>query len=472
MHDLDDTIVAVSSVSSGPRIIIRISGPEAFDVCHRTISPLSETGNGAMSGAHVSGGRIAVDDELGVDAVLYSFFAPQSYTGEDIAEIHAYANEAVAKALLRKLLSMGLRSAEPGEFTARAFLNGKIDLSQAEAVNEIIIGSNATQLTAAQRLLDGRLSRTTDQVRLALIDLLTSLEAALDFSEENIELASRRQSIDAATAINQQLSQLLADSITCESILDLPSVGIAGAPNAGKSTLLNALLGYERSIVCEQPKTTRDVLSGTVCLPHCDCVLFDCAGLVLQPADLLDELAQQAAVGALEYSALTLFCADASKADWSEDAGVRLLIAADHPCVAVATKCDLLDQPDLLKCLARLKDRFGSEFFPVSAKTGLGLELLRRTIGQRLTARVPSGVTLSHDVPTMISLTARHRQAVTDAIDYVTQAIDELTKSNPEIAAMLLRAAHECLSRIDRPGAGQIDEQILNEIFSRFCIGK
>jgi tRNA modification GTPase len=436
-----------------------------------------------MSGAHVSGGRIAIDDELGVDAVLYSFFAPQSYTSEDVAEIHAYANEAVAKALLQKLLSMGLRSAEPGEFTARAFLNGKIDLSQAEAVNEIIIGSNATQLTAAQRLLDGRLSRTTDHVRLVLIDLLTSLEAALDFSDENIEFISHRQTIDAATAVNQELEQLLAGSITCESILDLPSVGIAGAPNAGKSTLLNALLGYERSIVCEQPKTTRDVLSGTVCLAHCDCVLFDCAGLVLQPADLLDELTQQAAVGALEHSDLTLFCVDVSKADWSEDAhlrlgfggldtSVRLLITADHPCVAVTTKCDLLDQTGLLKCLARLKDRFGVEFLPVSAKTGLGMELLRRTIDQRLTARVPSGMTLPQDGPTVIGLTARHRQAVTDAIDCVTQSIDELTRNNPEIGAMLLRAAHESLSRIDRPGAGHIDEQILNEIFSRFCIGK
>ncbi|MHC4556856.1 MAG: GTPase, partial [Planctomycetota bacterium] len=265
-------------------------------------------------------GTVAIEAGLKVDAQLYLFLAPHSYTGDDVAEIHIHTNSAVTEALIASLIEKGLRSAGPGEFTARAYLNGKMDLSQAEAVNEIIVSSNEYQLAAAEKLLAGRLAKTTAQVRRSLMDSLSLIEAGLDFSGEDIELETTEQAVERLAGIKNQLEQLLSGSITYESVIDLPAVGIAGAPNAGKSSLLNKLLGTERSIVSHEHKTTRDVLTGVCTFSHFTCVLFDCAGLLQKPEDILDELAQQAAVEALRNSDVVIFCTDVSKTEWLQDA--------------------------------------------------------------------------------------------------------------------------------------------------------
>jgi tRNA modification GTPase len=224
-------------------------------------------------------GSVTIDNELEAEAQLYLFLAPHSYTGDDIAEIHLHTNPAVTEALMDSLLGRGLRMAGPGEFTARAYLNGKIDLAQAEAVNEIIVSSNAFQLAAAEKLLSGRLSESSAKVRSAMMDCLSLIEAGLDFSGEDIELETGAEVIERLLGIKEQLEHLLTGSIRYESLIDLPAVGIAGAPNAGKSSLLNKLLGKERSIVSHRRKTTRDVLTAICVLEHCKCVVFDCAGL-------------------------------------------------------------------------------------------------------------------------------------------------------------------------------------------------
>ncbi|MHC4338430.1 MAG: GTPase, partial [Planctomycetota bacterium] len=242
-----------------------------------------------------------------MDAMLYLFVAPHSYTGETLAEIHVHTNPSVTEALMGNLLGKGLRMAGPGEFTARAYLNGRIDLAQAEAVNEIIVSSNRYQLDAAEKLLSGRLAETTLQIRSEVLDCLGLLEAGLDFSQEDIEFITGKEVVERLVKIRQQLEQLLAGSISYEAVIDLPAVGIAGAPNAGKSSLLNKLLGKERSIVTDVSKTTRDVLTGLLTLRHCRCVLFDCAGLMESPSNILDELAQQAAIEALQNSSVVIF---------------------------------------------------------------------------------------------------------------------------------------------------------------------
>src|SRR3990170_4665670 len=293
MYDLNDTIVAVSSPSMGTRTIVRTSGDRTIEVCEAIFPGVALKDRGG-----IFPGSIAVDEELSIDAVLYLFAAPHSYTGEDIAEIHIAANSAVVEALMAGLLDRGLRLAGPGEFTARAYLNGKIDLSQAEAVNEIVVSSNTYQLAAAQKLLCGRLSQSAEDIRSAIMDCLSLIEAGLDFSEEDIEFISGQQTLERLGRIKKQLEELLAGSIGYESVIDLPAVGIAGAPNAGKSSLANMLLGAERSIVSHEPKTTRDVLTGVLELRNCKCVLFDCAGLLSEPEGILDELAQTAAIEA------------------------------------------------------------------------------------------------------------------------------------------------------------------------------
>jgi len=329
-----------------------------------------------------------------------------------------------------------------------------------------------------------------------MVDCLSLIEAGLDFSAEDIEPESGRQVIERLFGIKGQLEELLSGSIRYETLIDLPAVGIAGAPNAGKSSLLNKLLGTERSIVSHRRKTTRDVLSAPYSLAHCRCVLFDCAGLMRQPEDVLDELSQQAAVEALRNSAVVVFCIDISKTDFSEDISIfRILKAEDRkqktenrasvPCsplsamITVATKCDLLSEGMFSSRLAKLNELFGVELLAISSETGAGLEVLRETIDEKIlklergfsTAKT-AGISLSESVQSSVALTARHKQAVTEAIENVGESIAELKAGNDEIAAMMLRAAYQAVSGIESAAAGHIDEQILEQIFSRFCIGK
>jgi tRNA modification GTPase len=262
-----------------------------------------------------------------------------------------------------------------------------------------------------------------------------------------------------------QLEQLLSGSISYESVIDLPAVGIAGAPNAGKSSLLNKLLGKERSIVSHRYKTTRDILTGVCNLPHCRCVLFDCAGLLMQTEDILDELAQQAAIEAFHNSNMVLFCVDISKNDWKEDAVIRDLIETKL-LVPVATKCDLLSERILPESHAALNKSFEIDFLPTSTQSGSGIESLRQIINSKLTENIDVSQTGG------IALTARHRKAVTEAIDHVSESVGELKADNDEVAAMMLRTAYQAVSNIEQPATAHIDEQILGQIFSRFCIGK
>jgi len=533
MYDLSDTIVAVSSPTSDERVVVRFTGPRTIETCGQIL--------GSLISARVEKQRsslievsVKIDDELEVEAQLYLFLSPHSYTGDDVAEIHIHTNTAVTEALIGNLLGRGLRMAGPGEFTARAYLNGKIDLAQAEAVNEIIVSSNAFQLAAAEELLSGRLSETTAKVRSTIMDCLSLIEAGLDFSGEDIELETGAEVIERLLGVKEQLEQLLSGSIRYGSLIDLPAVGIAGAPNAGKSSLLNKLLGKERSIVSHERKTTRDVLTALCTLAHCRCVLFDCAGLVRwadpvrdsmgkvsKGADnVLDELAQQAAIEALRNSAVVVFCVDISKADWSEDISI-LELTEPKIIIPVATKCDLVSEEVLSNRLAELnelfglalkstptdrfssndnktergKADFGAGFLATSAETGTGLEILRERIDKEiLDARYPSilrsrttakdemldagssvlekrATSIEYQVSS-VALTARHKQAVTEAIENVGESVSELKAGSDEVAAMMLRAAYRAICGIESATGGHVDEQILEQIFSRFCIGK
>ncbi|OHB67990.1 MAG: hypothetical protein A2Y76_14920 [Planctomycetes bacterium RBG_13_60_9] len=493
MHILSDTIVAVSSPAGGVRSILRISGPQTLTVCKQLFDPGPDSPirnpQSAIRNAHIVSGSMRVSDDLSLDGQLYLFFAPHSYTGDDLAEIHIHASARLVEALVQSLLARGLRPAGPGEFTARAYLNGKLDLAQAEAVSEVISSSNRLQLEAAERLLSGRLTNSTEEIRGALLDCLSLIEAGLDFSGEGIEFISAEQAAERLTRIQKSLEELLAGSIRYETLMDLPAIGIAGAPNAGKSSLLNALLGWERSIVSAQPKTTRDILSGVLTTDRLQCVLFDCAGLIPAPDNVLDELAQRAAMEALNHCSTVIFCVDAAKAGVSEDIAVRALIQPKS-LIAVATKSDLSASDELSHRVHTLTTVFGVEFLPVSARTGHGLQDLLDSMERsvvawapptdspatrsRLESAIGNVVTPDSDPGpqseiSTVALTARHRQAVTDAMESIRQAAEEVNRDNEEVAVMMIRAALQAISEI---GQRPIDEQVLDRIFSRFCIGK
>ena len=458
--NLEDNIVAVSSPTADNRVIIRITGPrtsQALDfIIDRPV--LQQTG--------IFNRNLAIAEDLPVGATIYLFQAPHSYTSQTVAEVHIYTNRAVTELVIEKILSnsdVPVRLAGPGEFTARAYLNGKIDLAQAEAVCEIIAGSNKFQIDAAQKLLAGRLSQTTAEVRENLLDCLSLIEAGLDFSGEDIEFITVRQAVETLSGIKGRLEKLISGSISYETVIDLPSVGIAGAANAGKSSLLNRLLGQERSIVSSHRRTTRDVLTGVLEIKTGRCVLFDCAGLTAEAGDILDELAQWAAIEAIGNASAILYCVDVSKADWAEDVSIRGLIKA-KTILPVATKSDLLTEKELEIRLVKLSELFGLDFLPISSKTNLGIDSLRTAIAEDLIKAMSPAAGADS-----IAITERHRQAVADAVENIAEAIAEIKSDSYEVAAMMLRSAAESLSGIERE---HIDEQLLDRIFSRFCIGK
>lgn len=480
MYNLNDTIVAISSPCLGARSIVRITGPATIEICERIFEPDVSfiVHHQSSIVPQLTSGRVAIDNELEIDAILYLFFAPHSYTGDAVAEIHIFAGDPVTESLMGNLLTFhNVRLAGPGEFTARSFLNGKLDLTQAEAVNEVIVSSNTFQLDAARKLLSGRLGQTTKKLRSAILGCLSLMEAGLDFSEEAIEFLTTDAAIERLMDIKGQSQRLLSESRRLASVVDLPSVGIAGATNAGKSSLLNKLLGMERSIVSHEHKTTRDVLTGELALRHSRCVLFDCAGLLTHAEDVLDQLSQQAAIEALRNSAVVVFCVDISKEDWAEDVTVRQFIE-NRNIVPIATKCDLASQSargcltadDLADRLRELNKLFDVDFLPTSAKTGVGMERLRDTIDREIITLTTGSIEeLSR---CEVALTARHRLAVVESIESIDLALEELKAGRDEIAAMMLRAAYQAVSDIEQSTMSGVDEQILEQIFSRFCIGK
>ncbi|MFA6426483.1 MAG: tRNA uridine-5-carboxymethylaminomethyl(34) synthesis GTPase MnmE, partial [Phycisphaerae bacterium] len=446
--------------------IVRITGDKTFESLENITKeklPRKRT---------VFPATLKIADDFSIRAILYTFVSPNSYTGQNLVEIHLFACDDAVQTLLSKITASGCRFAQPGEFTYRAYLNAKINLSQAEAVSQIISSSNEYQLAAAQKLLGGSLEKSICKIREDILELLSLTEAGLDFGDEDIELITKKAAVEKTEKIKNSLSELLAGAITYEQIAAAPSVVIVGSPNAGKSSLLNALVGKNRSIISEQPGTTRDVLQHWLKLDNCDCVLFDTAGLVIEPANILETLANAAALNAIETSMLIIFCVDITKDNCSEDIKIlkNTAWAKAHPTnkkpvIFAATKCDLLDDKQSAKKIEALKNIFGRGFVPVSVKNSFGLEILKQTLRQNIIAQTA----FSSQAADKTALTARHLQIVNDAMKNIGDAQNELENNNEEIAAMFLRDASGCLAGLD---AEHIDEAILDNIFSKFCIGK
>lgn len=462
MSSINDTIVALSSaaVAAGQAAvsIVRLSGPQTFAVIRRLASDSAIPAQRGLF--HVP---IKIEG-LAVPACVYLFPSPHSYTGQDLAELHIAAAGAAVEAVHRALLSW-VRAAEPGEFTLRAYLNGRMDLSQAEAVAQIISGSNAAQVGAAEKLLAGNLSIAVGEIRRQILDILSRLEAGLDFAEEDIEFVTAQQAAEVLTRLAGRLEDLLGSTIQYERMIDLPSAGIAGSVSAGKSSLLNALLGRDRSIVSGRGATTRDVLAEILPLGDLDCVLFDCAGLTSEGSeDPLDALARQAARTALQGADAVLFCVDVAKETLTDDNAVYSILEG-RPFLALAAQCDKVPADILAARLERLRRAFGFSFLPTSAHTGMGLDALKSRLREiLLTVRQGAG-----EADQRIAINQRHRQILSEASAALAEAKGEIANGRTEIAAMCLRTAWGRLGGIERE---DIEERILDQIFSRFCVGK
>lgn len=441
-HDPNDTIVAVSSAPGpGARAIVRLSGPAALTIVSRVFSPTESvpSGRGWCTGSMRLPGIAAP-----LPAELYSSPGPRSATGQDIIELHARSCPPLIELLVAALLDAGARGATPGEFTLRAFLAGKIDLPQAEAVLGIIEARNSDDLSAALAQYAGGASRPLQALRDDLLNLLADVEAGLDFAEEDLgfahqdELLQRLiQGLAQVTLVQKQLAQ--------RAVSDHPyRVVLVGRPNAGKSSLLNAVAGTSAALVSSEPGTTRDYLSCRLDLDGLVVELVDTAGraeafqsIEIQSQDLGHRQAQAAD--------LLLLCQAVDSAPDAAEAA--LLHQEEPPALAVATKCDLAPS--------------GPTSLATSAKTGLGLPELRQLLRElastwRPPALAPSLSRCRHHVERCLQSLRRAHTAV-------------LYEDPPEILALELRGALEELGEM--VGAIYTDE-LLDRIFSRFCIGK
>ncbi len=461
--NLDDTIVAISS-PPGPaaRGIVRLSGLESFRMAGRYFHAADAESLESIKEAICLSGRV---DLLGAffPAKVYVFKAPRSYTRQDIVEIHLLGSPGLLGILVEQCLASGARRAEPGEFTARAFLAGALDLSQVHGIAGMIAARSDLQLQAASRLLHGELSRTAEKAREELADLLSLVEGAMDFADEPIEFIAPVELRRRLASVHQALQSTAAAGLRAERWGELPRVLLAGPPNVGKSSLLNRLTGVDRAICAPIAGTTRDVLTAPVSLDGMDCLLMDVAGLDNASSEL-DAAAQAAARTAIQNADLMLQVFDAS----ASMEAPRTQSADLTPSVMVGNKSDLLDDFAKQHLKNELSRQFNDRVFLVSAVTGEGCESLKSAIATSLRDR-PVDIN-----DAAIALVAEHRQALEDALEALRRAKELADKSGESVAdadliAAELHAAADALATL----VGRDDtEDLLGRIFSRFCVGK
>lgn len=428
-------------------------------------------------------GRVLVFDSS-VPAEVYLFRAPASYTRQDVVEFHVPGSPPLLSELLAQFVRAGARVAEPGEFTARAFLNGSLDLTRVEGVAAAISARSDAQLRASRHLLAGGLSRRMAQLREELADLLALVEAEIDFVEESIGFVTSRQAREQIARASDELTSLLAHAESAERLEVLPQVLLLGPPNAGKSTLFNRLTGTDRAIRSAVAGTTRDVLREPISLPGGEAMLCDSAGVALHGAPrmnaseperdivpseaassggpaLVDELASDATWKAVEAADLVILLFDGAATNLAHMQEVRASIA-HRRVLCVANKSDLSDfVPTLIESPSR-------DVWGVSALNGQGIAALREEISQCLFGDSPSRAS------EVIALTARQHQCLVDAHDAAQRALKTIENIDDfgavaELIALEVRAMVVALSLL----LGEITtEDLLGRIFSRFCIGK
>ncbi len=393
--------------------------------------------------------------------IILDMPGPHSYTGEDVVELQCHGGLLVTERVLQLVLASGARLAEPGEFTKRAFLNGRLDLTQAEAVADVIAATSEAELELAWSQLRGRFGREVRRLREELLEALVMVEARLDFAVEEIEgtdLARTEQAAPAIARVRDRVAGMLSRYETARALYHGSRVVIAGKPNVGKSSLLNALVGSDRAIVTPVPGTTRDTVDSEIKLCGVRVRLTDSAGLGLATGPI-DEMGMAKTREAITQASLVLAVFDRSCAlDRRDD---KLVQALDQrPTLAVLNKKDLPSRVAASQ-IRRLLPR--ARLVETSAVTGEGVEVLHEAIGELAAASPSSGgeVMVFH---------TRHRTALAVALRSLEGALAILAGSQPlELAAQELRAAAEALGGL----TGEVvTEEILDGIFSAFCLGK
>ena len=409
---------------------------------------------------------VAASDGAGagpIDQVVATFFlAPASYTGEDVVEVAAHGSPVVLESILRAAMAAGARLAEPGEFTFRAFLNGRIDLVQAEAVADLVNAVTPLQARAAFDQLEGTLTGAIARIDAALFDLIARLEASIDFPDEGYHFVAPGDIDVELHRVAVDIGVLVGDAGRGRIVREGRQVVVAGKPNVGKSTLFNALVGAERAIVAPQAGTTRDLVSETVDMAGVRVCLVDTAG-VRDPNDAIEREGVRRAVGAASIADLVLLVLDRSRPLDDDD---RRLLASGADRLIVVNKCDL---PAAWNSLATGRPAAGLAFddaIDVSLRTGFGVAELKQRLGARLLGADPL-----RDVPAVTNV--RHIDLLVKAGDAVGRARTALADRGGDMPEeFLLADLQEARAALEEVTGKRTSEDLLRHIFARFCVGK
>ncbi|MBI4489506.1 MAG: tRNA uridine-5-carboxymethylaminomethyl(34) synthesis GTPase MnmE [Deltaproteobacteria bacterium] len=455
----EDTIAAVATpVGEGGVAIVRLSGLDAERIA-REIFSRSGGRNDALR-SHTLHYGIIREPRTGevLDEVLLTLMRkPRSYTGEDVVEVHCHGGPFLVRQVLELILSRGARHAEAGEFTKRAFLNGRLDLAQAEAVLDLIRARTDKGMRLALGQVRGELSKWVGELRDELLDILVQVEAAIDFPEEEIELLQREQLAAKIEALRGKIAGLIASYEWGRLFREGATACIAGRPNVGKSSLLNALLGEERVIVTPVPGTTRDVIEESINLGGLPIVLWDTAG-IRETYDQVERIGVDFSLKHLKEAEAAIVVLDGSSSFSPEDDSILQKVKGKKGLVVI-NKNDLPQELDLRRVIMAAPEK---EVVSVSAKEGRGLDKLKLALRKLLLGA-------QHEPP-MVLTSLRHKAALGRAEESLKEAVQALRGGlPPEIMAVDLHGANEGLEEV----IGLVtNEDILERIFSEFCIGK
>jgi len=443
---LDDTIVAIATPAGRGGIgVVRLSGPDA----QRIAGPMLRLKH-ALAAGHAQFGELI--DEAGerVDEVVVTYFArPHSYTTDDVVEISAHGSPVVLRSIVERAIAAGARLAEPGEFTMRAYLNGRIDLTQAEAVRDLIEAQTVFQAKVAAQQLGGGLSQRLQPIKNDLIQLIAALEAGVDFAEDDVSVMPDAEILRRAGVVRARLQQL-ADSFHFGKIVhEGLTLAIVGRPNVGKSSLFNRLVERERAIVTAIPGTTRDLVSETVAIDGIPVKLIDTAG-IRESSDIIESLGIERSRQAIADADVVLVVLDSTQPDESKIDDHLLRMTAQRPRVIAANKSDVAQNGTFAGALR------------TSAVTGEGIPELR--------ARIVTTATGGAQAETGYLTNTRHHGLVQDSLRALDAAEEDVRSQTPH--EMLLLDLYSALRPLDAITGQTTPEDVLNLIFSTFCIGK
>lgn len=472
---MSDTICALATSQGGALNVIRVSGEKAFDIVSRIFVPRRGQGlTERRSHSAVFGDICTSGTEVLDEALLTVMRAPNSYTGEDTIEISCHASPYITQQIMISLLDLGARQAAPGEFTMRAFLNGKMDLSRAEAVADLIASTSKASHRLAINQLKGGFSNELGTLRDKLLRLTSLIELELDFSEEDVEFADRGELMQLCNEVEGVISRL-ADSFSVgNAVKNGVPVAIVGETNTGKSTLLNALLHEERAIVSDICGTTRDTVEGMMTLSGVTFRFIDTAGL-RDTDDVIERIGIERTLEQLRKSSIALWLIDSTAGYGQiEETASRLLpVCAGKKLAVLVNKCDIIDPLSLSRVMEYGKamvEKYGKgtewdsrDLWAISARQGTNMDRLEEFL-------VRSAALPSISTGDVVVTNVRHYEALVRALENIKEVKQSLANGiSGDLVSEPLRAAIRNLSEI----VGEVtNDEVLGNIFANFCIGK